>query len=83
MPAIFIRKSKKSDPSRGIISMPNCRLEYDENGNKKYVPCEVVTPSLACDFSVNANVLMQRVSKPTSRINVDAVDLKDEFNKIK
>lgn len=68
------------------ISSPLRYVNYQSDfvdGKLKLTPCEPVAPALAEATSVVINALTGNKSKELhSRINVDAVDLKEHISKI-
>ena len=80
MDSIFCRKHD-SYSHRVIDGYQNYTVIFD--GDKPVLtPCEPVVPALAVETSVMMNAL--RNGKPKSgrsRLNVDALDLKDELKK--
>ena len=53
------------------------------DGVSKLVERDPVASSLASEFSISMNAMLHNPSSPRSRMNVDAVDLLDNINKIK
>ena len=80
MNSIFCR-THESYSHRVIDGYQNFSVVFD--GDKPVLtPCEPVAPALAAEVSVKMNAL--RNNKPQSgrsRLNVDALDLKDEIKK--
>lgn len=71
------RKSFKTDDD-----LRHCRLELFEDGTEKLVPCPVVAPSLADDFSIAANAVYNHGRSPQYRVNTDPVDLDNNFKEL-
>lgn len=71
------RKSFKTDDD-----LRHCRLELFEDGTEKLVPCPVVAPSRADDFSIASNALLRFPSSPQYRVNTDPVDLDINFKEL-
>ena len=52
-------------------------MQEDEEGNRKLVQRDPVAPSMAEDFSINANALYNRQGSSPIRTSADLVDIVD------
>ena len=70
------------------VATPNPRplkyyqMQSDEKGNVKFVETEPVAPSMAEDFSINTNAMLNRTGQPAYRITTDVTELEEELSKL-
>ena len=58
-------------------------VQENENGERKFVPADIVKPSMASDFSVQNNAIYNRIAHGISaRISCDLVDFDNKVNEL-
>lgn len=58
------------------------QMQSDEKGNVKFVETEPVAPSMADDFSINTNAMLNRTGFASYRINTDVTEIDEQLSKL-
>ena len=70
------------------VATPNPRplkyyqMQTDEDGNSKFVESTPVAPSMAADFSIEQNQLLNRTGSPQYRVNIDITEVEENLTKL-
>lgn len=60
----------------------NGEYVVNENGERKFIEKDPVSPSMACDFTVVSNAMYRGFSGLQSRENIDPVDMVEKYPEV-